>query len=227
MATTPILGKDVYLALAAVGWADGQLTRAGADAIIRTALAEGLELEDIQTIEEATKAPVELGSIDRLGMSKSDRLYVYAVASWIAELDGQKSEQRSDALAKLGDALGVPVAPRKHADTIMKEIAGQSDRPERFDLITLRQTLDERLEEAHRMRMAYLAKKKAEEEEKKKAEEKETRAQQAKKKAETALRDMTSDAPRKSKAPASKSTKTSGPKSVKGKKKSGKKKASP
>ena len=37
MATNPILGLDVYIALAAVGWADGQLTRQAADAILRTA----------------------------------------------------------------------------------------------------------------------------------------------------------------------------------------------
>ena len=55
MATRPILGKEVYLGLAAVGWADGKLTPEAADAIVRTALEEGLELDDIAAIEEATR----------------------------------------------------------------------------------------------------------------------------------------------------------------------------
>ena len=36
----PRLGRDVYVALAAVGWADGHLDQDEADAIVRTALEE-------------------------------------------------------------------------------------------------------------------------------------------------------------------------------------------
>lgn len=153
MAINPILGRDVYLALAAVGWADGQLTTAAADAIVRTALSEGLEFEDVAAIEEATKKPIEMGAIDRMNMSKADRLYVYAVAAWIAELDGHVTESEKEALTKLGDALKVPEAPRHHANEIMKEIASQADKPDRFDLLALRRTLDERLEAARKARI--------------------------------------------------------------------------
>jgi tellurite resistance protein len=154
MATNPILGRDVYLALAAVGWADGQLTTEAADAIVRTALEEGLSFEDVAAIEEATKTPKPVGDVNRMNMSKADRLYVYAVASWIAALDGHVSENEQKALAQLADALGVPATPREHADAIMRQIAEQSDRPERFDLLALRQTLDSRLEVARKLRLA-------------------------------------------------------------------------
>lgn len=153
MAINPILGRDVYLALAAVGWADGQLTTQAADAIVRTALSEGLEFEDVAAIEEATKNRIDVGVIDRMNMSKADRLYVYAVAAWIAELDGNVTEPEKDALARLGDALQVPDAPRHHANEIMKEIASQADKPERFDLRSLRRTLDDRLEAAQEARL--------------------------------------------------------------------------
>jgi uncharacterized membrane protein YebE (DUF533 family) len=143
----------VYLALAAVGWADGRLTREAADAIVRTALEEGLDLEDIAAIEDATKQPVELGEIDRMKMSKADRLYVYAVASWIATLDGSLSARSKDALEKLGNALGLPDAPRARADEIMREVSARTDRPDRFDLLSLRRTLDQRLRDARRLRM--------------------------------------------------------------------------
>jgi len=154
MVTKGILGRDVFLALAAVGWADGQLTPEGADAIVRTALDEGIELAEIKDIEEATKAPIDLGVVDRMAMSKADRLYVYAVASWIASLDGKVSEKEAAVLAKLGEALGVPEAPRQHADAIMRQIALEGDRPMRFDLARLRSTLAERLDAAHQARLA-------------------------------------------------------------------------
>jgi len=41
------LGRDVFLALAAVGWADGKLDADEADAIVRTAAEEGLPIEQI------------------------------------------------------------------------------------------------------------------------------------------------------------------------------------
>ena len=83
------LGRDVYIALAAVGWADGHLDQAEADAIVRTALEEGLDIDEIAEIEEATKNPVDIGVIDRKNLSKEDRLFVYGVASWITRLDGR------------------------------------------------------------------------------------------------------------------------------------------
>jgi hypothetical protein len=157
MATNPILGRDVYLALAAVGWADGQLTEEAADAILRTAAEEGLGLEDLEQIRQAVKIASDVGVVDRMKMSKADRLYVYAVASWIASLDGHLSAAEQDALAKLGAALGVPESPRQRADEIMREIAEQEARPDRFDLRALRETLDERLDAAQKARQASLA----------------------------------------------------------------------
>jgi uncharacterized membrane protein YebE (DUF533 family) len=156
MGTNPILGIDVYVALAAVGWADGQLTREAADAILRTASEEGLDINALSKIEEAVQKPVDVGVVDRMNMSKSDRLYVYAVASWIAAIDGPPSDAAQDALAKLGVALGVPEAPRKHADEIMREVAAEDTRPERFDLAVLRATLDDRLEAARMARLTML-----------------------------------------------------------------------
>jgi len=151
------LGRDVFLALAAVGWADGQLTPAAADAIVRAALEENMDLDEIRAIEEATKTPVDVGVVDRMGMSKADRLYVYGVASWITSLDGKVTDKEQEALDKLGAALGVPEAPRRHADEIMRLIAAEGDRPARFDLVRLRETLTERLEASRAHREAQKA----------------------------------------------------------------------
>jgi uncharacterized membrane protein YebE (DUF533 family) len=140
------LGRDVYIALAAVGWADGHLDQEEADAIVRTALEEGLDIDEIAEIEEATKNPVDIGVIDRKNLSKEDRLFVYGVASWITRLDGVVTEAEQGALQRLADALKVPEKPRAVVDGIAQDVANSSDdRPDRYDLLALRRIIAERL----------------------------------------------------------------------------------
>ncbi len=152
----PRLGQDVYIALAAIGWADGNLDPEEADAIVRTALEEGLELEQIEEIEKATKEPVDIGVIDRRNMSKEDRLFVYAIAAWMTRLDGKVTDTETAALTKLGQALKVPERPLHHADQIAQEVAAmpEGDRPARYDLIALRRIIGERLQAAQAARAA-------------------------------------------------------------------------
>ena len=114
----PQLRRDVFVALAAIGWADGALDPDEADAIVRAAVEEGLELDEIDEIEAATRERIDLGDDRSLGRSsKDDRLFVYAVACWIARLDGKVTDEESDALAGLGERLGVPERPRAHAES--------------------------------------------------------------------------------------------------------------
>lgn len=141
------LGRDVFVALAAIAWADGTLDGDEADAIVRAAVDEGLSLEEIGGIEAATKQKVDLGVIDRSSMSKEDRLFVYGVACWIARMDGKVTRDEATALAQLGERLGIPERPRGHAEAAAKEVAGmpEGDRPARYDLVALRRLLGERL----------------------------------------------------------------------------------
>ena len=150
----PRLGRDVYIALAAIGWADGNLDPEEADAIVRTALEEGLELDEIEEIEKATKEPLDIGVIDRRNMSKEDRLFVYAIASWMTRLDGKVTDTETAALAKLGQALKVPERPLYHADQIAQEVAAmpEGDRPARYDLVALRRIIGDRLRAAQAAR---------------------------------------------------------------------------
>ncbi|HEY6078649.1 MAG TPA: DUF533 domain-containing protein [Polyangiaceae bacterium] len=145
----PRLGRDVYVALAAVAWADGNLDQEEADAIVRTALEEGLDITEIAEIEAATKQPIDLGVIDRKNLSKEDRLFVYAVACWLTRLDGVVTEAESAALARLGEALKIPDRPRAVVDGIAQDIANRGDdRPDRYDLIGLRRAIGDRLKSA-------------------------------------------------------------------------------
>ena len=143
----PRLGRDVFLALAAIGWADGNLDEDEADAIVRCALEEGYDLDDLDELQAATKEPVTMDVIDRSNMTKADRLFVYAVASWMTRLDGEVSEGEIEALDELGARLAVPEQPRWHADQIAQEVVDMSedDRPLRYDLPGLRRIITERL----------------------------------------------------------------------------------
>ncbi len=146
----PKLRRDVFVALAAVAWADGTLEPDEADAIVRAAVDEGLPLEEIAEIEDATKTKVDLGALDRTGLGKEDRLFVYAMACWIARLDGQVTPAEAKALAGLGERLGIPERPRAHAEAAAREVAEmpEGDRPARYDLVALRRILGERLKTA-------------------------------------------------------------------------------
>jgi uncharacterized membrane protein YebE (DUF533 family) len=147
------LGRDVYIALAAVGWADGKLDPDEADAIVRAALDEGLELADIAEIEEATKKPVDIGIADQR-LSKEDRLYVYGIAAWIAKMDGVVTEGETSALGKLAAALKIPDRPREIVSKIVTDIVALSgdNRPDRYDLRELRRVIGERLKAAQAKR---------------------------------------------------------------------------
>jgi uncharacterized membrane protein YebE (DUF533 family) len=144
------MNKDVFLALAAIGWADGQLDPDEADAIVRAAVEAGLDLDVISEIENATKQPVDIGEIDRSSLTKQDRLFVYAVACWIAQLDGKVSDTEAAALVRLGNRLGVPERPRAAVEELAREVARlpDGDRPARYDLVRLRELIGERLSRA-------------------------------------------------------------------------------
>ncbi len=144
------LNRDIFLALAAIAWADGRVDPDEADAIVRAAVEAGLELDEIEEIEKATSERVDLGTIDRSEMSKEDRLFVYAIACWIARLDGQVTEEESGTLSALGERLGIPERTRSVTEGIARDVAAlpEGDRPARYDLLKLRATIGERLKKA-------------------------------------------------------------------------------
>jgi uncharacterized membrane protein YebE (DUF533 family) len=141
------LNRDVFMALAAIAWSDGSLDPEEADAIVRAAVEAGLELDEIAEIEEATKEPTPLGTLDRAALSKEDRIFVYALARWIAALDGVVSGEESAALELLAGRLGIPDRTRATAEGIAREVAAMpdGDRPARYDLVRLRELIGARL----------------------------------------------------------------------------------
>jgi uncharacterized membrane protein YebE (DUF533 family) len=145
--STMTLPKRSFLALAAIGWADGSLERKEADGLVRAAKACGLADADLSEIERATKERIALDSLDMSGLSRWEQVLTYSLASWLAYLDGVQSTDERDTLAKLGEGLGLDKALRVRAAAAANDIAclPEGGRPDRFDFVKLAERLRDRL----------------------------------------------------------------------------------
>ncbi len=141
------LPKQSFLALAAIGWADGSLQRVESTGLLRAAREAGIAGDDYNAIEEASKAHTALAAIDLSGMSQWDQVLTYALAAWFAQLDGVLSTTEKDTMADLGDKLGLSEALRIRCAAAANDIAclPGGGKPERYDFQKLAARLRERL----------------------------------------------------------------------------------
>jgi hypothetical protein len=142
------LPKETFLALAAIGWADGSLQRVEAAGLLRAARECGVDGDDLAAIESAAKARgTTLAAIDLRGLSRWKQVLTYALASWFAALDGVISTSEHETLVKVGDALGLDPALRARAAAAANDIAclPGGGKPDRYDFVRLEVRLRERL----------------------------------------------------------------------------------
>lgn len=144
---TPKLPKATFLALAAIGWADGSLQRREGDGLAHAARACGLEGPDLEEIDRAMKEKLALDGVALDGLSPWERTLTYALASWFAALDGIASTDERAVLKQLGDRLGLDNAVRVRAATAANDIAclPESSRPDRYDVAKLAVRLRDRV----------------------------------------------------------------------------------
>jgi hypothetical protein len=142
-----ILSKRSFLALAAVGWADGALQQIEAVGLLRAAKEGGLSASDLAEVEAATKSKITIDACELSGMSQWDQVMTYALAAWFAQVDGVHSTDEQTVLVTLGDKLGLPEALRKRASAAAYDIAclPEVGRPERYDFEKLAARLAERM----------------------------------------------------------------------------------
>src|SRR4051794_35936699 len=107
------LPKQAFVALGALGWADGTMKKIESAALVRAAKECGVEGDDLAEIERSTRTRIELASFDRGSMGAWECVVTYALASWLATLDGVVSSDESAALAQLGERLGLDAGTRK------------------------------------------------------------------------------------------------------------------
>lgn len=133
------LPKQAFVALAAVGWADGTLSRSEAAALVEAAKKHGLDGADLAAVEASTKSTVALDAFEPGDMSQWDRVITYALASWLAKLDGVQSTSETDTLKKLGERLGLNEGVRQRAAAAAFDVSvlPEGGRPDRYDFMKL------------------------------------------------------------------------------------------
>jgi len=141
------LPKQSFLALAAIGWADGSLQPVEATGLMRAAREAGIAGDDLAEVEHAVKNNATLEAVDVSGMSPWDQVLTYALAAWFAQLDGVVSASEKGPLAELGDKLGLAQPLRVRAAAAANDVAclPGGGRPERYDFQKLGERLKERL----------------------------------------------------------------------------------
>ncbi len=136
----------VFLVLLAVGWADGNLDDAERDAVLTAAEVEGLDEDDLDELRAAASERVELDSIDVSRLRAYARQYAFAIARWIALLDGELSEREAAALRILGFVLRMPQQRQVEIDTLVREtIDTYAARDTRSMIVALREAVRTRL----------------------------------------------------------------------------------
>jgi hypothetical protein len=141
------LPTQTFVALAAVGWADGSLKRNEATALVDAAKKLGLTGSELVAVELSTKGTVALDAFDPGVMSRWERVLTYALASWLARLDGVESRDESAVLRRLGERLGLDEGTRQRAAGAAFDISvlPQGGKPDRYDFGKLAERLRERM----------------------------------------------------------------------------------
>jgi hypothetical protein len=141
------LPKQSFLALAAIGWADGSLQPIEATGLLRAAREAGVAGDDFAEIEHAVTNKTTLDTVDVSNLSPWDQVLTYALAAWFAQLDGVLSTSEAGPLVELGDRLGLAAPLRVRAAAAANDIAclPGGGRPERYDFQKLAARLKEKL----------------------------------------------------------------------------------
>lgn len=141
------LPKEAFLALAALGWADGELDENEGIALLRAARSSGIEGDDLAQIEAATRENTSLGALPLSRMTRGDRTLTYALAVWLVRLDGVVTPEEKTSLRTLGNTLELPDGVRTRVSAAAFEVASlpEGDRPERYDFKALQGRLRAKL----------------------------------------------------------------------------------
>ena len=124
------LHPEVFRLLCAVGWIDGELRPSEAHLILEAAKSEEYDADTMAMLQGCVDTPVDFGEVDQGSLTPKDRLYVYAVSSWIALSDGRVSKDEQAALHAVATVIGVTGRGREAMDEVARELntSGQFDR---------------------------------------------------------------------------------------------------
>ena len=126
------LSPAVFQSLLAIGWIDGELVAAERDAILDAARQAGLSDEAVSELEAMAQTPVTFADMDFDALTAAERLFVYAVASWVAQADAQVTGDERAALHAIGTLLALTSTGRRAMDVELRA-AGRLGRRARTD----------------------------------------------------------------------------------------------
>ncbi|MCC6217765.1 MAG: hypothetical protein IT376_23100 [Polyangiaceae bacterium] len=102
------LPREAFLAIAAVGWSDGWMRKKEAAGLLRAARVCGLDGADLAEVEAAAAKAPSLETLDLSGVGAWEAAVTYAIAVWLAKLDGVVNAEELANLRTLRDRFGVP-----------------------------------------------------------------------------------------------------------------------
>jgi hypothetical protein len=143
------LPNESFVALAAVAWADGRMSKDEALGLVKAAKNAGLEGDDLATVERATKDKVGIDAFDASKLTTWERLVTYGLASWLTRVDGVQQGAELESLRKLASKLTSSevtdhrlAAAAAVAFDVAMQPAGR--KPDRYDFEAFEKTLKDR-----------------------------------------------------------------------------------
>jgi len=135
------LTKDALLALCAIAWADGWMSPEEQRAICDAAALSGIEGAELDEIVEATSTRADLLTIEPSALGQPERMFLLAVALWIARVDGRISREELAFVDVLADYLELDGRARTSAMIAADEVARAAPVPGRYDILGLAHVL--------------------------------------------------------------------------------------
>ena len=141
------LPRSSYLALAAVGWADGRMRKDEAAGLRRAAEAGGLAADELADVAQAAEDGIKIEDITFDDMSPWHEALTYALANWLAKLDGVVNTEELKSLRVLEDRLTLASAKLQAARSAAFDVAclPEGGRPDKYDFAELEARLKEKL----------------------------------------------------------------------------------
>ena len=141
------LPRQSFVALAAIGWADGALKASEGEALLHAASAAGLAGDELAYVERAIKTKVNLAEVEPGSLCPYDRVLTYALATWLGRLDGVVTSAEHKSLELLGERLGLTKHVRERAYSAAFDVAmlPEGGRPDKYDFDKLEERLRAKL----------------------------------------------------------------------------------
>jgi len=145
--STTTLPKEAFLALAALGWADGSIRKSERAGLGRAAKEYGLTGDDLAAVEAALEKESKLDDFAPGDMTEWQRVVTYAIGVWLTRVDGVQSTDEHASLAKLAKSLDIKKHICERAAAAALDIAAlpTGGRPETFEFKKLTERLEQKL----------------------------------------------------------------------------------